>query len=132
MDISHEIFPPNLQAFWRYMEGMLAGDTLAVTDTTRQLAWEVLAPGNVGLFSVVSARLLRFTTAGLLPPHLRQAYQLTWSQRQQRQLTLLSQTTRGLRPYMPRWVWQSPLLDGRLAQYMLWGMTAAKSEKAGA
>jgi uncharacterized protein (DUF2236 family) len=117
MDISHEVFPPNLQAFWHYMEEMLAGDTLAVTDTTRRLAWEVLAPGNVGLFSVVSARMLRFTTAGLLPPHLRQAYQLTWSQRQQGQLTFLSQTTRGLRPYMPRWVWQSPLLDGRLAQY---------------
>jgi hypothetical protein len=32
------------------MEEMLAGDTLAVTDTTRRLAWEVLAPGNVGLF----------------------------------------------------------------------------------
>jgi uncharacterized protein (DUF2236 family) len=126
MDIPREIFPPNLAAFWRYMAEMMSGETLVVSDTTRRLAWDVLAPENAGLFAVGSAKLLRFTTAGLLPPHLREVFQLTWSPRQQRQLRRLSRATRKLRPYLPRWVWHSPLLDGRLSRWLLWGMTTAR------
>lgn len=128
MGIPQTIFPPNLAAFQRYMEEMLRGDTLAVTDTTRRLADDVLIPKNVSLIPAGSARLLRLTTAGLLPPQLRQAYGLTWSWQQQYLLALLSRTTRGLRPQMPRWVWQSPLLEGRLARLMLWGMKRAMPE----
>lgn len=130
MDIPQEIFPPNLAAFWRYMDKMMSGETLVVSDTTRRLAWDVLAPTNAGLFAAGSAKLLRFTTAGLLPLPLRQAFQLTWNARQQRQLLRLGRATRSLRPFMPRWVWQSPLLDGRLARWLLWGMTTTKPRQA--
>jgi uncharacterized protein (DUF2236 family) len=128
LGIPDEILPLNLEAFQDYMAEMLASDTLTVTGTARQLAWEVLEPDVVGIVPASSARLLRFTTAGLLPPGIRKAYRLSWDRRQQRLLEMLGRMTRWLRPRSPKWVWQSPLLEGRLARFLLWGMMASLSE----
>ncbi len=128
LGIPDEILPSNLEAFQDYMAEMLASDTLTVTGTARQLAWSVLEPEDVGIVSAASARLLRFTTTGLLPFRLRKAYRLSWDQRRQRMLEMLGLMTRWLRPRSPKWVWQSPLLEGRLARALLWGMSAAMSE----
>lgn len=127
LGIPDGILPSNLEGFQDYMAEMLAGDTLAVNETARQLAWEVLDPDDVGIVSAGSARLLRFTTTGLLPLRLRKAYRLSWDRRRQSLMEVLGRMTRLLRPQSPKWVWQSPLLEGRLARSLLWGMTASMS-----
>lgn len=121
LGIPDEIFPSNLEAFQDYMAEMLASNTLTVTGMARQLAWAVLEPDDVGMVSANSARLLRFTTSGLLPLRLRKAFGLSWGRQQQRLLAMLGHMTRWLRPRSPKWVWQSPLLEGKLARALLWG-----------
>ena len=124
LGIPEEIMPPTLEDFRRYMTEMLAGDTLVVTDRAHRLAWKVLAPTDVGIIPAGCARLLRFTTTGLLPPRFRNAYGLPWDVRRQRLLRALGWTTQQLRPWAPKWVWQSPQLDGYLARLLLWGVTS--------
>ncbi len=118
LGIPDSILPANLEEFRRYMAGMLTGDTLAVTDTTRRLARDVLDPPNVGMASPP----VRFVTAGLLPERFRAAYELTWGPKQQKLLEILCLTTRTARPWAPAWVWQSPHLEGRLARLLLWAI----------
>ncbi len=120
--IPDHLVPPTLEDFRHYTASMFASDTLAVTTTTQGLAEDVLHP-NVGIIPSASARLLRFVTAGLLPPRFRAAYGLDWGTRQQTSLNALSRTTRFLRPLVPAWVWQSPQLDGRLSRWLLWQAT---------
>jgi uncharacterized protein (DUF2236 family) len=127
LGIPKEILPPSLAAFRRYVTEMLDGDTLLVTSTARRLARDVLEPKDVGILSGVSARLLHLTTAGLLPPRFRESYRLRWNRRRQRQLSILCRTTQWLRPRVPRWVWQNPLLKGKLARTLIWGMMASNS-----
>jgi uncharacterized protein (DUF2236 family) len=57
----------------------LEDGSLAVTDTARRLAADVLRPSFPAL-TWPAARLLRLVTVGLLPPTLRDAYELRWSQ----------------------------------------------------
>jgi uncharacterized protein (DUF2236 family) len=121
MGIPEEIVPPTLAGFRGYMAETLASDTLAVTNTSSQLAREVLHPQGVGFVPAASARLLRFVTAGLLPRRFRRPYGLAWGPGRQRALDALGWTTRRLRPVVPAWVWQSPLLGNGLARLLLWG-----------
>lgn len=120
LNIPEDILPPTPEAFDRYMQHMLSGDTLAVTDTARRLGEAVLYP-RVGFFPGLSAALLRFVTAGLLPDRFRQAYGLPWDRRRQYLLDGFSSTIRGLRPVAPAWVWQTPLQQGKLTRFLLWG-----------
>jgi uncharacterized protein (DUF2236 family) len=117
--IPEQLIPPTLDDFRAYMDTMLASDALAVTGATRQLGRDALVPRNVGAIPAITARLLFFVTAGLLPERLREAYGLKWGKPQQRALQALGWTTRLLRPWMPAWVWQNPLLEGRLPRFFL-------------
>lgn len=120
LDIPDSILPPTLNAFEDYMAAMLSSNTLAVTDTARHLAWNVLNP-NVGIVQYTSARLLRFVTAGLLPERFRTAYGLRWSVWQQGLLDSFSRATRLLRPVAPAWLWKNPQLRGdSFLQLVLW------------
>jgi uncharacterized protein (DUF2236 family) len=115
--------PPTLADFGNYMDTMLAGDSLAVTDTAKRLAWSVLDPDvpNVGRVQYACAWLLRFVTAGLLSERFRAAYGLPWGARQQRLLDAVGWTTRQLRPVAPAWLWRSPQLDGAsVSRLLLW------------
>jgi uncharacterized protein (DUF2236 family) len=123
LGIPGSILPPTLEDFQRYMADMLTGDTLAVTGTTRRLAWDVLDPPNVGIVPSASVRLVRLVTAGLLPERFRAAYGLAWDVKQHMLLEGLSRTTRWVRPWAPAWVWQSPHLKGRLARLLLQAST---------
>jgi uncharacterized protein (DUF2236 family) len=123
LDIPDQSLPPSLPEFQRYVDGMLAGDTLAVDNRARRLAWDVLHPRGVGTVPSASASLLRFVTAGLLPPRLRRAFGLKWGPSRQILLDGLSRTTRLIRPVAPAWVWGSPLQHDGLAQRLLWGVT---------
>lgn len=120
LGIPDEILPPTLEAFNTYMDTMLAGDSLAVTNTARRLAWGVLDP-SVGFVQDACAWLLRFVTAGLLPERFRTAYGLQWRSGQQKLLDALSCTTRILRPIAPAWLWRSPQHDGvSVLRSLLW------------
>jgi uncharacterized protein (DUF2236 family) len=121
--IPDAIVPPDLDDFHHYIGDMITDDTLAVTHTARQLARDVLYP-DVGIIPTASAALLRFATAGTLPERFREAYGLTWNARRQVLLDGLSQFTRLLRPWVPKWIWQSPQLGGSLPRWLLWQATA--------
>jgi uncharacterized protein (DUF2236 family) len=123
LGVPDQVPPPTWEDFQRYMANILASDTLAVTDTARRLARDVLNPSRVGIVPSASARLVRFVTAGLLPERFRVAYGLGWGVGQQILLDNLSRTTRRLRPLVPEWVWQNPLLNGGLPRRLLWGAT---------
>lgn len=120
MEIPDEILPQTLDEFREYMSQMLSGDKLAVTETARRLADAVLFP-KVGFFPTLSAGLLRFVTAGLLDERFRREYGLSWGQKRQRLLDGLCGSIRLLRPLVPTWIWQTPLLDGKLTHFLLWG-----------
>lgn len=115
LGISEAVIPPTLDDFRNYMTTMLHGDELAVTDTARELARDVLNP-DVGILPGACAGVLRFATAGLLPERLRVEYGLAWSRRHQVALDGFGRSTRLVRPVAPAWLWQSPALrnDGLL------------------
>lgn len=120
MEIPGEILPPTLAEFREYMKTMFAGETLAVTNTAKKLADAVLYP-DVGLFPTLSAGLLRTVTAGLLPDRFRREYGLSWDVKKELFVRGFSSSTRLLRPFVPSWIWQNPLLKGKLTYVLLWG-----------
>ena len=84
----------------RYVAGMLQGDEIAVSDTARCLAREVIYP-PLGWAAWPVTALMRLTTIGLLPASLREAYGLRWTPRRERTLRLTAATVRHLRPFVP-------------------------------
>src|SRR5262245_27805000 len=77
--------------------GMLASDGLAVGDAARAIAAAVLAPP----LRLPITGVARLVTAGLLPPHLREAFGLTWDARQETRLAALCESARALRADAP-------------------------------
>lgn len=120
MEIPGEILPQTLAEFQEYMKTMVSGETLAVTNTAQHLANAVLYP-DVGLFPTLSAGLLRTVTTGLLPRRFRREYGLSWDRKKELFVRGFSSSTRLLRPFVPSWIWQSPLLEGKLTYLLLWG-----------
>lgn len=120
MGVRGDILPQTWEDFRHYMDEMLEGNTLMVTAKAKELGQAVLYP-KVNFFPGLSAGLLRFVTAGLLPGRFRNAYGLTWHKRKQVLLNTFSRTIRVLRPVAPGWVWKSPLGGGKLTYFLLWG-----------
>lgn len=120
LKIPEDLLPGSIEDFQHYMQGMLTGDTLAVTDCSRKLAEQVLYP-RVGFFPSLSAGLLRFVTAGILPDRLRKEFGLKWGRRQEILLNRFSKSIRFLRPAAPSWVWQASMEKGNLTHFLLWG-----------
>jgi uncharacterized protein (DUF2236 family) len=83
-----------------YMVAMLAGADIAVTDTARSLARQVLHPPLARPLRPLLA-LARLPAVGLLPPRVRAAYGLTWSPGQERALRLLAASSRRVLPLLP-------------------------------
>jgi len=88
MGIPSAMIPPSLEEFRRYVDGMLAGQALAVSDTARATAWALLDP-PVWFVPRACAHLVRFVTAGVLPESLRRAYGLVWNERREGALNAL-------------------------------------------
>lgn len=87
-----------------YLEDMLAGGSLAVTDTSRALARAVLYPPHWHL-AWPAFRAMQLLTIGTLTPSLRQAYGFEWRDRDERALarwTTLLRTARRLLPPLAR------------------------------
>ncbi|MBI3943033.1 MAG: DUF2236 domain-containing protein [Chloroflexi bacterium] len=100
MGIPNTMIPSTVEDFKRYMEDMLASDTLVVTDTARTLSRAVLHPA-LGAIHRTIIYPVGFITTGLLPERLRQAYGLTWDARRQARLEMFSRTVRLLLPLTP-------------------------------
>lgn len=117
--IPNSMVPPTLREFGEYMREMLDGDILAVTDTTRRLARDVLYP-NVWAVARTAGPLARFVTAGLLPPRLREAYGFRWDERRQAVLDSLSRAIRLGLPILPPQLRLMPHAGG--GQVLRWVM----------
>ncbi|GAC1439238.1 MAG: hypothetical protein NVSMB51_16910 [Solirubrobacteraceae bacterium] len=70
--------PRTLTDFEAYMELMLAGDELCVTDQARGLALRIVLSPPVPLFVRPLVEVANFITVGLLPERLRREYRLGW------------------------------------------------------
>jgi uncharacterized protein (DUF2236 family) len=84
-----------------YLGTMLASGAIEVTDTARRLSREVLEPPVPGVLRP-AFRLAALPVVGLLPPSIRAAYGLRWTQSQARVLDVLSAVSRRALPLTPR------------------------------
>jgi uncharacterized protein (DUF2236 family) len=100
LGIPPQLVPPTLEQFAAYMQEMLTGDTLAVTDLARHMIGVLIDP-PVWIVPRAAAHLVSFVTAGLLPERLRSAYGLKWDARRQAALDMLGRTSRALLPLLP-------------------------------
>jgi uncharacterized protein (DUF2236 family) len=72
------VVPPTLDDFRRFFHEQVASDTIAVTDTAREIAAVILrAPLPAPVRLIAPAH--RLATAALLPPRLRRQYSLRWT-----------------------------------------------------
>jgi uncharacterized protein (DUF2236 family) len=86
--------PRSTRALAESMDGMLAGGALAVTDTARRLAAELLTP--VPRVAAPLMWLARLPSIGLLPEAIRTAYGFSWSPRRERGLRASARVIRAL------------------------------------
>jgi uncharacterized protein (DUF2236 family) len=100
----------------RYMDAMLSGGAIAVTETARMLARDVVYPPAPRL-AAPGLALVRLQTVGLLPPAIREAYGFAWSARRERLLGMSTRATRALLPVTPGIVrhWPAARRAGRRA-----------------
>lgn len=84
-----------------YMQEMLAGGSLVVTDSSRALAHAVLYPPQWHVAWPVFRAVQRLTI-GSLPPSIRQAYGFEWGTREERSLTRWTTVLRAARRVLPR------------------------------
>jgi uncharacterized protein (DUF2236 family) len=72
-----DVMPPTLGDFRIYMEEMLDGDELSVTETAREISRTVLHP-PVPLPLRPAIEVVNLVTASLMPARLRREYGLSW------------------------------------------------------
>jgi uncharacterized protein (DUF2236 family) len=70
--------PRSIEDFDAYMDGMIAGGDLAVTDRARELAVDIVLRPPVPLRFRGLLELVNQTTIGLLPPPVRRLYGFRW------------------------------------------------------
>jgi uncharacterized protein (DUF2236 family) len=80
---------------------MLASARIAVTDTARMLARDVLYPRTLRVASPALS-FVRLNTVALLPATIREAYGFTWSRRKETTLRLSANVIRGVLRVTPR------------------------------
>ncbi len=111
MGIPIEMLPKRIEDFNYFVKATLEGQTLAVTDITHRLARQVLRPNVSGVLRAFMP-LIRFTTTGLLPERLREAYGFEWSPAQQATLDGMSWVIRLVRPILPSSICLMPQAGG--------------------
>ena len=105
--IPETLIPPDLDSFRAYMGQRLA--SLEISDPARQLLNYVLRPR----FRFVPSFMftpLRPVAADLLPPRLRAAYGLSFTDRQRRFVSWGQVVSKAVVPKLPQWVRTFPLL----------------------
>lgn len=96
--VPRDVLPPDAAFFRRYMDEQLVG--LQVSPEARRLAHEIVAPpAPVGLAPFRA--LLRESTIGLLPEHLRERFGLTWGPARELGLQVAAAGIRRTLPLVP-------------------------------
>jgi uncharacterized protein (DUF2236 family) len=90
--------PRNWTAFSAYTEAMTQSRTLTVTDSARVMAHRLLAGADTWLPVPMSYRAL---TAALLPPRLREAFELPYGAAERRAVQQLIARARRIYPLLP-------------------------------
>jgi uncharacterized protein (DUF2236 family) len=83
-----------------YLDAMLAGGSIEVTDTARRLSREIIRPPAPALVRP-ALWLAALPAIGLLPPAIREAYGFPWNDRRARALRVLAAVTRSGLPLAP-------------------------------
>ncbi len=83
-----------------HLDAVLGSGDIAVTDTARALAREILYPPVPWILRPVTA-LARVVTAALLPSAIRDAYGLPWSSRRARVFEMTGAVSRRVLPLVP-------------------------------
>ena len=83
-----------------YLDTMLAGGSIEVTDTARRLSREIIKP-PAPVVVRPALWLAALPAVGLLPPAIRAAYGLPWDGRRACALRILAAVTRGSLPLAP-------------------------------
>lgn len=96
--------PSEVPRTWRDTQAALtrthASGAIAVGPQARELAAAVLAP-RIGSFIPLAAWLNRLITVGLLPPAIREQYELSWGAPDQKSLERVIPRVRAVRHRMP-------------------------------
>jgi len=100
LGIPLESIPDSEAALARYMERMLASSDIAVTDTARRLATDVLSLGLPRVAQPVVG-IARLPVVGMLPETIRTGYGFRWTPRHERALAIVTSVTRYVVPALP-------------------------------
>jgi len=92
--------PSSVIELREYLAHMLASGEIAVSDTARRLAQDILYPPTF-LIGRPLVALARLPAVGLLPSAVRRGYGLAWSPRQDGALTTMAAISRHLLPFVP-------------------------------
>jgi uncharacterized protein (DUF2236 family) len=103
--LHHEEMPQTSLALERYVQEMLDGDVLFVSDQARELGTQIVLHPPVPLLAKPLLELANFITVGLLPSRIRRQYRLGWDPLRAVTLRVGAQYTRRL---------LIPLLPGRV------------------
>jgi uncharacterized protein (DUF2236 family) len=100
LGLAEQDLPRDYQAFRRYFDGMVRGPLLALTPTSRMLAEQVIHP-PISWFPRIAGDALAVATAALLPPQVRELYDLRWGPRRRFAWRLLRRSLKESLPLMP-------------------------------
>jgi uncharacterized protein (DUF2236 family) len=113
LGVPDDVIPPDVVAFRRYMDDMLASEAIAVAPFQRALAQDVLYP----TLRLVPKRAFWPTvalTTALLPPRIRELYGLELTPARQRAAKWSLRAARGILPVLPRVVRDMPQSRGNV------------------
>jgi uncharacterized protein (DUF2236 family) len=103
LGIPAQIMPATYHDFTAYVEAMINGDTLTVSEAAREVANALFAP-PLG----PALRMGSFVGIGLLPARLRADFNLPWDEKKERWLHRLAALSRRVRPWLPTFICVQP------------------------
>ena len=103
LGIPTQVMPATYHDFTTYVEAMINGDTLTVSDTAREVAEALFAP-PLG----PALRIASFVGIGLLPARLRADFNLPWDEQKEKRLHRLAALSRQVRPLLPTFICVQP------------------------
>jgi uncharacterized protein (DUF2236 family) len=98
--MTEEVIPPDLEAFDTYLAGMLRGEELRATPQSRWLVSGVLRP-RVPPALRPAAEVVRLITLELLPPSIREMFDLRVGRGSRLVTAVAERSSRLLLPLLP-------------------------------
>ncbi|MEC4681046.1 MAG: oxygenase MpaB family protein [Nitrospirota bacterium] len=100
----------------QYMDAMVSSDEITVTETARVLVREIVYP-PIPRVAAPLFWLIRFSTIGMLPVKIREAYGFQWDSRRESALHLSAHLVRRLLPVVPSILRHWPSARAALRQH---------------